>query len=121
MQEGLVGLTSASCPPWLGGRAWAATGSSFINKLRIPPLLTGTQRDGFKIFDLRVQSGRAEFFEGSARPTIGVNGTYLGPTIRVRAVDHVRMNVTNNLVSSTTVHWHGLHLPAKAEWRQLAA
>jgi manganese oxidase len=34
-----------------------------------------------------------------------------GPRIRVTQGDHVRINVTNDLPESTTVHWHGLVLP----------
>ncbi len=34
-----------------------------------------------------------------------------GPRIRVTEGDRVRINVTNNLPETTTVHWHGLILP----------
>ena len=34
-----------------------------------------------------------------------------GPRIRVTEGDRVRINVTNHLPESTTVHWHGLVLP----------
>lgn len=34
-----------------------------------------------------------------------------GPRFRVTEDDSVRSNVTNNLPSSTTIHWHGLILP----------
>jgi FtsP/CotA-like multicopper oxidase with cupredoxin domain len=34
-----------------------------------------------------------------------------GPRIRVTEGDRVRINVTNHLPESTTVHWHGLILP----------
>ncbi|MFN0087151.1 MAG: multicopper oxidase family protein [Blastocatellia bacterium] len=36
--------------------------------------------------------------------------TYLGPIIKVRHGQRVRINFTNNLPESTLMHWHGLHV-----------
>jgi FtsP/CotA-like multicopper oxidase with cupredoxin domain len=41
-----------------------------------------------------------------------VPGSYLGPTIRVRTGQKVRIRFTNELPEPTIVHWHGLHVPA---------
>lgn len=76
------------------------------NQLFIPPLLDGTN------FDLQVQSGTTEFFPGVNTPTFGVNGNILAPTLSVNKGDIVTFNVTNNLTTSTTMHWHGLHVAA---------
>ncbi len=84
----------------------------FQNPLPIPPLLEGAVEDGITRFELQVQSGRREFYPDAATPTIGYNGSYLGPTIRVRRGDSVRIDVKNNLAEDTTVHWHGAHVPA---------
>src|SRR3546814_12144056 len=40
-----------------------------------------------------------------------VKGQGPGPTVRCREGDRVRINVTNRLPETTTVHWHGLILP----------
>src|SRR3546814_18206767 len=40
-----------------------------------------------------------------------VKGQGPGPTVRCREGDRVRINVTNRLPDTTTVHWHGLILP----------
>ena len=40
------------------------------------------------------------------------NETFWGPTLIINKGDLVQMNVTNNLNEPTTVHWHGMHLPA---------
>jgi FtsP/CotA-like multicopper oxidase with cupredoxin domain len=87
-------------------------GTSPDNPLHIPPLLEPTVHNGEKVFDLIAQQGEMEFFPGKRTETLGFNGDYLGPTIRVRTGDKVRMNVTNDLNQTTTVHWHGMHLPA---------
>jgi FtsP/CotA-like multicopper oxidase with cupredoxin domain len=39
------------------------------------------------------------------------NAQIPGPRLRIRQGDHVRINVTNRLRETTTVHWHGLVLP----------
>lgn len=36
---------------------------------------------------------------------------YLGPTIRVRRGQRLRVEFTNDLPEPTTIHWHGLHVP----------
>ena len=38
--------------------------------------------------------------------------SYLGPTIRVRKGQRLRVRFTNNLPETTVVHWHGMHVPA---------
>ena len=82
------------------------------NPLNIPPLLEPTLHNGEKVFDLTAQQGSMEFYPGKRTETLGFNGNYLGPTIRAHRGDKVRMNVTNDLSQTTTVHWHGMHLPA---------
>jgi FtsP/CotA-like multicopper oxidase with cupredoxin domain len=40
---------------------------------------------------------------------------YLGPTLRARPGDSVELRVHNKLPEATTIHWHGMHLPAVAD------
>jgi len=93
----------------------AQTGNGDFNLLKIPPLLTGEQRSGLRHFDLTARAGQTEFFSGIDTPTMGINGTYLGPTLRLRNGDEVALNVLNRLSGPTTLHWHGLHVPAVAD------
>lgn len=82
------------------------------NPLVIPEALYGTE------FNLNVQNGTVQFFPGINTPTYGINGNILGPTLILNKWDWVTMNVTNNLTgtgNSTTMHWHGLHVPAMAD------
>ncbi len=79
------------------------------NPLAIPTALTGTT------FNLNVQNGTTQFWPGINTPTFGINGNILGPTLIINKWDWVTMNVTNSLTgtgNSTTMHWHGLHVPA---------
>jgi bilirubin oxidase len=84
----------------------------FENKLAIPPLLEPKIINGEKVFSLNIQEGQAEFFPGKPASTLGYNGNLLGPTIRAQTGDKVRFEVKNNLTETTTVHWHGMKLPA---------
>ena len=40
------------------------------------------------------------------------NGMTPGPTIEIREGDHVIIHFHNELPQATTIHWHGLHIPA---------
>lgn len=82
------------------------------NPLYIPPVLEPHIENGEKVFDLTVQAGEMEFFNEKHTKTLGFNGNYLGPTLRAHTGDKIRLNITNNLDEATTVHWHGMHLPA---------
>ena len=44
-----------------------------------------------------------------------MNGAYLGPTLRASRGDEVELRVRNALPETTTIHWHGMHLPAAAD------
>lgn len=84
-----------------------------MNRLRVPPLVEAERDEtGVGVFDLNVSAGTTEFVDGVPTATYGVNGTYLGPTLRAAVGDRVRVNVTYALDETTTLHWHGMHLPA---------
>lgn len=88
---------------------------TFTNPLVVPVLLEPTEQDGQKIFELVSQPGQMEFFANAQTETMGYNGNYLGPTIRVDKGDEVVIHVTNQLKENTTVHWHGMHVPAEMD------
>lgn len=69
--------------------------------------------DGVKVFHLvaEVIEGH-EFAPGLKATCWGYNGTTPGPTIEAVEGDRVRIFVTNKLPEPTTVHWHGVILPA---------
>ncbi len=83
--------------------------------LQIPPLYEGEMRDGVRVFDLGIQNGVTEFFDGVKTDTLGINGSFLGPTLQMKSGETVRMNVSNGLKETTTLHWHGFNLPASAD------
>lgn len=83
--------------------------------LNIPRLETGRVESGVRIYDLALQNGTMEFFKGTSTKTSGINGAYLGPTLKMRDGEKVRINVKNNLKEISTLHWHGMHLPASQD------
>lgn len=83
------------------------------NPLRIPELLDGERgADGVVRYELNVQAGTTQFRGGPATATWGVNGSYLGPTLRVHRGSAVEVSVHNGVDEATTMHWHGMKLPA---------
>ena len=81
--------------------------------LQIPPLAEATAgASGALAFSLGVQAGDTQLKDGAPTRTWGVNGTYLAPTIRARRGESVELAVHNGLDQETSLHWHGMHLPA---------
>jgi hypothetical protein len=67
--------------------------------------------DGVKVFDLATSVIRWQILPAVSVDAYAFNGQVPGPTLRVRQGDRVRIDVTNRLPETTTVHWHGLILP----------
>ncbi len=85
-----------------------------ITPLPIPPLLENLDKSGKTArFAMEAQRGVMDFFPGKPTSTFGYNGNFLGPTIRVRNGQRFSMSAKNSLGQTTTLHWHGLHVPAQ--------
>lgn len=102
----------------LGVGAFAATplrqtAAAEPQSLKIPELIDA--RRAGQSLALKVQAGSTEFFPGQVSRTLGYNGSYLGPVIRVHRGDDVEIAVTNALGEDTTVHWHGLLIPGEMD------
>lgn len=76
------------------------------NPLLIPEAVSGTH------FQLNLQNGEVEFYDGFSTQTIGYNQAILGPTLIMNQGDAVSIDVVNQLSEATTLHWHGLHVSA---------
>lgn len=82
--------------------------------LPIPPLAPSTVgSDGIRRFSLRAAAGDSEMIAGKRTATWGYNGAILGPTLRARLGKRVAVAITNDLPEPTTVHWHGMSIPAE--------
>ncbi len=68
------------------------------------PILPGTPT--------QVLSYQATLVKGEASNLITLPDNYLGPIIRVRQGQHLKVNFTNGLPEDTTVHFHGPCIPS---------
>lgn len=81
------------------------------NKLPIPELLEDTNPDeNIADFTLEPQEGKTSFIENKETDTMGYNGSFLGPVIRVNKGEQVNIHVKNKLNEATTLHWHGVEV-----------
>jgi len=93
------GLAAAG---WLP--AWAQTVSPGI--VRPLPTLSGN--------DITLRIARMTMvLDGRKSNAIGVNGTVPAPLLRLREGQTVRLNVINDLDEDSSIHWHGLLVPAQ--------
>ncbi len=91
----------------LGLALMPAITNAQYNQLWIPDTLSGTT------FNLALVDTFAQMRPGNQTITAAVNfSKFWGPTLIFNQGDTVHMNVANHLNDSTTIHWHGMHLPA---------
>lgn len=76
--------------------------------LPVPPLLES--RRGQPLF-MTLQSAHWSFVKGTRAPVSGINGRYLGPTIRVWNGDDVKLIYSNRLTESVAMTVSGLQVP----------
>ena len=90
----------ATSPLWASDAGdWSQTS---FRPLPIPELISGeAQADGFHYY-LRARHGETEFYPGQPTATMGLNGSYLGPTLQVRQHEQVHIHVQNDLSEATT-------------------
>ena len=67
--------------------------------------------NGVKVFDLTTSVIKWNILQNEQVMAYAFNQQVPGPRIRVTEGDRLRINLTNNLPESTTVHWHGLVVP----------
>jgi FtsP/CotA-like multicopper oxidase with cupredoxin domain len=110
---GLMAVTGGGAAAMLMGsfEKVGAQGTLAATTLPIPPLLAPQTQNGTKAFNLSLQRGQSHFLPGLTTATLGVNGNYLGPTLRANQGDPVMVNIINHIGEATTIHWHGMHLP----------
>lgn len=95
---GVAGAGLTACFP-----AWAQTVSPGLTA----PLPTVSGDD----ITLRI-ARQTMVIDGRAMQAIGFNGTVPGPIIRLKEGQTARLHVINDLDEESSVHWHGLLVPA---------
>ena len=122
ISAGVVGVAVAALAAtlfvlWSSAKTSTVDELEFANRLAIPPLAEPRlDDDGRKVFDLELERGMSELLPGKRTETWGANGPQLAPTLRASRGDEVMPKVFNGLgEETTTIHWHGMHLPAAAD------
>lgn len=74
----------------------------------------GSRPDALSGPDIHLKIGHAmPMIEGRRGHAVSINGTLPGPLIRLKQGQSVRLAVENGLDEDTSIHWHGLLVPAK--------
>jgi blue copper oxidase len=84
-----------------------------VARLPIPQLIDAEKQGN--IVTLKASAGQHAFYKGKPTRAYGYSAPILGPVLRLRRGDDVKMIVHNALEAATTVHWHGLLVPGDAD------
>jgi FtsP/CotA-like multicopper oxidase with cupredoxin domain len=78
-----------------------------------PPVLRNiSTAPGTVEVNLVAGPARLALLPGHVTNAYAYNGSVPGPTLEVHEGDRVIIHFHNNLPEATTIHWHGLHIPA---------
>lgn len=89
---------------WRGGFAFGEGAAADLTP-RTAQVLSG------KHFQLTIDELPVNY-TGCRRVATAVNGSVPGPTLRWREGDNITIAVTNRLKTQTSIHWHGIRVPA---------
>ncbi|WP_415764684.1 copper resistance system multicopper oxidase [Pseudomonas sp. ZB1P45] len=92
----------------LGGLGLWRTPVWAVTSPGLPSVLTGNE------FDLFIGETPVNI-TGSPRTAMTINGTLPGPLLRWREGETVTLRVKNRLDQDTSIHWHGIILPANMD------
>ena len=58
---------------------------------------------------------RGQVIKGDPNSLLNLENSYIGPIIRVRQNQKIRIHFKNDLPARSIIHWHGLHVPAEMD------
>ena len=90
------------------GASWGIAGAGPGAQSNSDAVLSGTD------FQLEIGTSQVNF-TGLSRSATVVNGQLPAPLLRWRQGDTVTIRVTNRLSAPTSIHWHGMILPANMD------
>ena len=100
--------------------AWTGTQSTAIappaTDFSHPPVLkNASSQPGVVEVSLTAAPARLTLKPGVSTDVFVYNGSSPGPTLELTEGDRVIIHFQNNLPEPTTIHWHGIHLPASQD------
>ncbi len=114
---GTLGLMAGGAWPLLhqagaGQHADAISKTGFIPDLDISLVAKPAELAMFPGAATQIWQYHAMLNKGDKNRVVELPGSYLGPIIKARKGEKVRIRFTNSLPEASIVHWHGLHVPA---------
>ena len=102
---------------------FSTTPSDFNQRLKIPVELNPSVDNNKKSFTLYIKKGQYQFYNGintnvfyaDSNSGNTSNNQSLMPTLRMHENDNVQITYHNKLGETTTMHGHGMHLPANQD------
>jgi FtsP/CotA-like multicopper oxidase with cupredoxin domain len=110
--RGLSGMLATAALPSGAATGWVYEGSP--EALKLPGAIsTSKQNAELAGTDFNLEIGSLEVnFTGARRIATVVNGQVPGPLLRWKQGDSVTVRVTNQLAVPSSIHWHGVIVPA---------
>jgi FtsP/CotA-like multicopper oxidase with cupredoxin domain len=104
--------------PGMGGSSSSSTQTSVPHATQDfgnQPAKYTMDSDGAKHFNFTAKQVMWDVVKGHPVLAWTLDGTVPGPQIRVTAGDHVRVTIKNTFPEATTIHFHGLEIPANED------
>jgi len=86
------------------------------NELNVPPMLASDLETEDEVhYTIDAQAGKTEIFDNVETETLGYNGSFLGPVLKLKKGQTAHFTLKNSLDEETTFHWHGLIIDGEAD------
>ncbi|CAB5159773.1 Multicopper oxidase [Olavius algarvensis associated proteobacterium Delta 3] len=113
-----AGCLAHSLPAWGSPVSSTDTGrstSGFLPDVELRLTSMPTEVPLFKGSPTAVWAYRGEVIKGPPESLVHLKSSFLGPVIRVRKGQKVRVHFENRIPASSIIHWHGLHVPQEMD------
>ena len=109
---GTLGMMAGFLPGIDNFAVAQSTKTGFIPDIDISLTAQPGEAAVFQGIPTKVWRFNATVNKGPGSRIVSIPESYLGPIIKVRQGDKVRIRFKNNIPEASIVHWHGLHVPA---------
>ncbi|MDD9375774.1 multicopper oxidase family protein [Streptomyces sp. ZAF1911] len=119
---GLTGTLTTGCSPETSGELLRSGGARLPRRFTVPLPVPRTAQavgaggpGGGELFEVVQRAAPVEVLPGVRTTVWGYDGTFPGPTFRVRSGRAATVRVTNELAAPTSTHLHGGVTPADSD------
>ena len=109
---GALNLLNVKGLPFTGAGLASSTDKDFNPDLELSLTAASSQVPIFPGELTTVWTYSGQVIKGDSNSLINQDQSYLGPIIRARRNQKIRLHFNNNLPAGSIIHWHGLHVPA---------